>query len=373
VLLTCEQIVPTEFIRRYSHLVKIPSSRVAAVCQVPFGAHPGGMSNQGVKELDAYADDYDFLEELRAASKTVESMDKFCEERVFFWKDWEEYLTKLGKARLWALKGKADRDSWHSELIDFWKTIDFAAPPSPIEVMIAAAGRKIARRISEDKFSTILAGVGASNLAAWLGYYNTRGLDEHAQLIAEIGFFGYQPRPADPFIFNYRNIGACKMLAGIEQVMGVFMGGAHAQCLGVIGAGQVDRQGNINSTRIGNVYLVGSGGANDIVMSAREVLVTAIQDKFRFLENVSYITSPGKRVKHVVTTLGILEKKGDELVLGGYYDAGKPEAEAIEEVKANCGWPLKVADKVERIPQPTPQELELIRIYDPRRQFLGKR
>ena len=45
-----------------SHLVRIPANLVRAVCEVPFGAHPGGVSNQGVKELDTYADDYDYLE-----------------------------------------------------------------------------------------------------------------------------------------------------------------------------------------------------------------------------------------------------------------------------------------------------------------------
>ena len=373
VLLTCEQIVPPEFIRRYSHLVRIPANLVQAVCEVPFGAHPGGVSNQGVKELDAYADDYDWLEELRAASKTQETMDKWCEDRVFSWQRWEDYLHMLGKSRLWALKGKADRDSWHSELVQIWDQIDFKAEPGPIEWMIAAAARKIAQRVAAEKFATILAGVGASNLAAWLGYYKMREQDVSAQLIAEIGFFGYQPRPADPFIFNYRNISACKMLTGVEQVMGVFMGGASAKCLGVIGAGQVDKSGNVNTTRIGKTYLTGSGGANDIAMAAAEVMVTAIQDKFRFVDKVAYITSPGKRVRTVVTTLGMFEKQGEELVLTGYYDRGKPEPEAVAEIKDNCGWSLKAADKLEKIPAPTKEETELVRIFDPRRQFLGKR
>ena len=78
-------------------------------------------------------------------------------------------------------------------------------------------------------------------------------------------------------------------------------------------------------------------------------------------------------MKTLVSTLGVFEKRGEELVLTGYYDRGKPEAEAVEEVKANCGWSLKVADKLEKIPAPAKDELELIRIFDPRRQFLGKR
>ncbi len=373
IILTCERIVAPELIRRYSHLVKIPGSMVKAVCEVPFGAHPGGVSNQGIKELDAYADDYDFLEELRLASKSKEQMDQWCDKYVFSWKSWEGYLDTIGKTRLWSLKGKADQDSWHSELIELWEKIDFAARPGPMEWMIAVAARKIAERIQAQNYQTILAGVGASNLAAWLGYYKLRELKTEVQLIAEIGFYGYQPRPADPFIFNYRNIPTCKMLSGIETVMGIFMGGAAAQCIGVIGAGQLDRFGNINSTKIGKTFLVGSGGANDICSSAREVLVTAIQDKSRFVPNVSYITSPGKRVKTIVSNFGVLTKQGDQLALSGYFDYGKPEDQAVEEIKANCGWDLKVSDQLEKILAPAPDELNLIRLFDPKRQFLGKK
>lgn len=373
ILLTCEQVVPPEMIRRYSHLVKIPAHMVRAVCEVPFGAHPGGVSNAGIKELDTYADDYEFLEELRAACKTEEQMERWCQEHIFSWDSWEEYLEKLGRARLWSLKGKADRDSWYSELLAMWSQIDFDSPPSPVEWMIAIAGRKVAERIQAGKFSTILAGVGASNLAAWLGFYKTREQELSAQLIAEIGFFGYQPRPADPFIFNYRNIAACKMLTGIEQVMGVLMGGAAANCLGVLGAGQVDKNGNLNTIKIGKTYLTGSGGGNDIAMAAAEVMVTAIQDRFRFVDKVSYITSPGKRVRLVITTLGVFEKQGDELILTGYLDRGKSEEDAVREIRDNCGWNLKVADQLEKIAPPTKEEINLVRIFDPRRQFLGKR
>jgi len=373
VILTCEKVVPRDMIRRYAHLVKIPAFMVRAVCEVPFGAHPGGVSNQGIKELESYADDYDFIEELRLASKSKEKTDEWCEKYVLGWNRWEEYLARLGKQRLWSLKGKAHADSWHSELIELWSGIDFDAQANPMEWMISVAGRKIAERIKAQGFQTILAGVGASNLSAWLGYYKLRESETEVQLIAEIGFYGYQPRPADPFIFNYRNIPTCKMLAGIETVMGVLMGGASAKCIGVIGAGQVDKKGNINSTRIGKMYLTGSGGANDICSSAQEVLVTAIQDKFRFVENVSYITSPGKRVRTVVSNFGVFQKQEDELVLTGYFDRGKLEKEAVLEIKENCGWNLKVADELEKITAPTTDELNLLRLFDPKRQFLGKK
>jgi acyl CoA:acetate/3-ketoacid CoA transferase beta subunit len=198
------------------------------------------------------------------------------------------------------------------------------------------------------------------------------------ELMAEIGFYGYVPRPADPFIFNYRNMPTCKMLTGIPTIMGVLMAGANSKNIGSIGAAQVDKFGNVNSTKIpGRMYFVGSGGANDICSSAREVIVTALQDKNRFVEKVAYISSPGKRVRAVVSDLGVYEKPegSEELILTGYFPGpDRSDAEsAVRHIKDNCGFELKVADDVKEIPRPELEELKMLRLFDPRRQFLGKR
>lgn len=372
VILSVDKIVPTDFIRRYSHMVKVPGYLVKAVVEVPFGAHPAGLSNRGVPEVDSYADDYDFIEELRLASKTKEKMDEWIKYWILDCDGWEDYLKKLGKPRLWALKGKADGDSWKPELLELWDKIDFSASYTPSEMMVVAGARKVSERVKKNGYKTILAGVGASNLSAWLGHYYLKEENIECELMAEIGFYGYLPRPADPFVFNFRNLPTCKMLTGIDTIMGMFMGGISSQCIGVIGAGEIDKFGNVNSTRIGKSYLVGSGGANDICSSAKEVLVVALQDRYRFVEKVAYITSPGKNVKNVVSDLGVYEKRGEELVLVAFH-LNKPEKEAIEDIKAQCGWKLKVADELTKISAPTQEELYLIRMFDPKRQFLEKR
>jgi acyl CoA:acetate/3-ketoacid CoA transferase beta subunit len=193
------------------------------------------------------------------------------------------------------------------------------------------------------------------------------------ELMAEAGMVGYRPRPAEPFVFSFRNFPSCKMLTDILHVMGIFMGGRHNRCIGSLAAGQIDKYGNINSTIIpGVTYITGSGGANDIASSAREVVVTLSQSRNRFVDKVPYITGPGHRVSTVVSDRGVFEKlePHGELVLTRLYP-DPPEAEAVKAAREACGWDLKVAPTLRRMDPPEPDELALIRLFDPRRYFLG--
>ena len=193
------------------------------------------------------------------------------------------------------------------------------------------------------------------------------------ELMAETGMVGYLPRPAEPFVFSFRNLPSCKMLTDILHVMGIFMGGRQNQCLGALAAGQIDKHGNLNSTIIPGVsYITGSGGANDITSSAREVVVCLQQSARRFVDKVPYITAPGRAVRTVVSDLGVYEKDGEhgELRLTGVF-ADRPEAEAVGAARAACGWDLKAAASLRRFEAPTGEELALVRLFDPRRYFLG--
>ena len=155
--------------------------------------------------------------------------------------------------------------------------------------------------------------------------------------------------------------------------MGIFMGGRHNACLGSLAAGQIDKYGNINSTIIpGKTYVTGSGGANDITSSAREVVVSLLQSPQRFVDKVPYITAPGRTVRTVVSDLGVYEKEHEDgaLRLTGVF-GNRPEAQAVEAARASCGWDLAVAPLLKRFEPPTADELGLIRLFDPRRYFLG--
>ncbi len=375
-IVTVEKVVSPQFINRYSHFVKVPSYLVLAVCPAPFGSHPAGMSNYGLEEeFTGYEVDRDFLINLRKQCRDEEKLKAWIEEWVLSCSDHEEYLAKIGHEKIWYLKGKSAQDAWESELTDALPTMNAGADFNPVEMMVAVAGRLIAKKAREKGYRTILAGVGASNLAAWIAYYQLMESGFDVDLMAEVGFYGYSPQPGDPYIFNLRNVPKCRMLTDVNDVLGSLVGAPSNKCIGSLGAGQVDVEGNVNSTAIPDMklYLVGSGGAADVAAGASEVVILIEHSRFRLVEKVPYVTCPGDRISAVVTTRGLFEKLDGELVLTGYFALpGLEETKAVEMIKAECGWELKVANNLEKIVAPSLEELRAVRIFDPHKFFLGK-
>jgi glutaconate CoA-transferase subunit B len=152
--------------------------------------------------------------------------------------------------------------------------------------------------------------------------------------------------------------------------------------LGFIGGAEVDRFGNLNTTYIGGkekvqVRLPGSGGGSDIASLARRLVIVMNHEKRRFLERVTYVTSPGfgegadwrekKGLKGggpgaVITTKGIFrfDSVTKEMILLSIHPGV-----TLDEILENTGWALKVASAVEKTKPPTRSELRLIREYDP--------
>lgn len=376
-LVTVERIVDTAFLRRHSHYVKIPGYLVRAVCPAPMGVHPSGAGDHAVKEFDPYAEDEEFMLALREACKDDDAMEAWVREWLLEPGDHSRYLEKIGFEKIWFLKGRSAADAWASEMASRHAAVKQDLDCNPTEMMIVEASRLLAGRIEACGYRTILAGIGASNLAAWKAWYDLRRRDCAADLMAEVGFFGYSPRPADPFIFNFRNMPTCSMLTDVLTVLGSMVGAASNRAIGVLGAGQVDLRGNINSTVVPEhkLFLVGSGGSCDVALGAREVLVTVAQDRMRTPERVSYVTAPGHRVRTLVTTMGVYEKPPgeDEFVLTAYFpQSGGGGREAVEAIRSRCGWELRVADRLREVEPPSRDELYDVRIFDPRRYFLGE-
>jgi acyl CoA:acetate/3-ketoacid CoA transferase beta subunit len=149
------------------------------------------------------------------------------------------------------------------------------------------------------------------------------------------------------------------------MTQGVFVGGRNNRCLSVLGAGQIDSYGNINSTMAsGNQFLMGSGGASDAAR-AREVIVVLDQSRTRFVETLPYVTCRGDKVSTVVSTMGVYRKKGggEKLQLAAHFpDPQLPTPQQkIAQIQDHCGWPLMLAEKVEEIPKATLTELQLLR------------
>ena len=149
--------------------------------------------------------------------------------------------------------------------------------------------------------------------------------------------------------------------------------------LGFLGAAEVDRFGNLNSTQVqsekGLVRLPGSGGACDIASLAHRFVVLLEHDKRRLPERVSYVTSPGNgdgpgwRTKAglprggpsaVITTKAVLRFDED----GEAYLASVHPGVSVDEVLRNTGWKLRSQNSVELTPGPSAAELQAIREYD---------
>jgi len=149
--------------------------------------------------------------------------------------------------------------------------------------------------------------------------------------------------------------------------------------VGFLGAAQLDRFSNINTTLIGDNYakprvrLPGAGGAPEIAAACREVIVVLRQSHRTFVETVDFITSvgygdgPGARErlgltgpgpKRVITDLGVLQPdpRTCELVLTEIYPGG-----SVKNVKDSTGWDLRVSDDLAEIAAPSDAELAALR------------
>jgi acyl CoA:acetate/3-ketoacid CoA transferase beta subunit len=191
-------------------------------------------------------------------------------------------------------------------------------------------------------------------------------------LTAELGMWDYTPTPADPYIFNHRSFPTAGALSDASRVLGLMIGGHGTRVIGCLGAAQVDRFGNINSTDIpGRSFLVGSGGANDVTSRATECLVVTQARPHRMPAEVGYITGPGERVQTVVTDLGVFRKRDGELHLAAVPAGDGPVDQRVKAAVAAVGWDLKVDRSVQQLDPVTMTEVLPLRRYDPERLFLG--
>ncbi len=155
------------------------------------------------------------------------------------------------------------------------------------------------------------------------------------------------------------------MITDILHTYGVF---AWKQCMSVLGAAQIDRYGNLNTTKLSeDSYLTGSGGANDAVATTRETVVVLSQSKGRFVDELHYVTCFGKNVRTVVSDKGIFEKvhPSGELILTGYLvDPSSSDQDAtVRAIIEDCGWKLKIHPKLKKMEPPDTKELALLRLF----------
>jgi acyl CoA:acetate/3-ketoacid CoA transferase beta subunit len=165
------------------------------------------------------------------------------------------------------------------------------------------------------------------------------------------------------------------MISDVVNTYGIFIGGKQGNCISVLSAAQIDKYGNLNSTKTSpDSYITGSAGSNDAV-NANEVLLVTPQSPERLVDNVYYVTCPGSRVKVLVTDMGIFQKLNGEFILTNYFPTSTlaSSEEAINRVRQNCGWELKISSEIAEVPPPSAEELLLLRTFDPQGYFTKKR
>jgi glutaconate CoA-transferase subunit B len=157
--------------------------------------------------------------------------------------------------------------------------------------------------------------------------------------------------------------------------------------VGILGAAQIDKYGNLNSTVIGDyrkpaIRFSGSGGACDVASFVGRTIIFMQQEKRKFVAKLDYLTSPGwldgpgTREKaglssggpsSVITNMAMMGFDDDtkEMYLTGYYEGITPE-----QIVANMGFTIDIS-RAQPIKPPTFAELRILREKcDPQRLIL---
>jgi glutaconate CoA-transferase subunit B len=239
------------------------------------------------------------------------------------------------------------------------------------EMMIVAAARELAGQ------HVCFVGVGLPNIAVNLA---KRTVNPELELVYESGVFGARPARLPLSIGDPTIVTGATAVTSMLELFGYYLQRGLID-VGFLGAAQIDRFGNINSTVIGEyehprTRLPGSGGACEIAINARQVFVIMRQSPRSFVERIDFRTSPGnlggaeaaERIRReqgwlgrgpsvVVTDLGIyhFDERGEMRL-----DCLHPGA-TLEQVRAGMAWAPHVAAALATTPAPTAEELRLIR------------
>lgn len=246
------------------------------------------------------------------------------------------------------------------------------------EMMALAAGRLIADG------DIVFAGTGLSILAATAAkhiyapkaviFFETGGIDP---ALLEIPM-----AVADLRVMS----GTC-LNAGLIEAFSI-AGHRKLHTIALLGAAQIDRYGNLNTTSIGDYHrpkmrFPGSGGAADAASLASGVIAFMKHEKKRFVEKLDYLTSVGwyrggdtrqqlglKRggTIAVVTNLGVMkfDTATKVMYLAEYYPGV-----SVDRIIGNTGFPIDVSKALEAVP-PCDNELHILReVVDPQRLLTG--
>ena len=246
-------------------------------------------------------------------------------------------------------------------------TRDDGAPTSEETMTIAAA-----REVMDGQ--VLLVGVGPPNAAANLA---RRLHAPDAVLIYESGAIEAKPVRLPLSIGDDDLAETAAEIVSVPEMFNYWVGAGRID-VGFLGAAQLDRHANINTTVIGSyehpkVRLPGAGGAPEIAAASREVIILLRQSRRSFVEKLDFTTSigygsgPGERERLgftgagptvVITDLGILRPSPEDRELE--LVAIHPGVE-VDQVREATGWPLRVRPPLETTAPPSERELATLR------------
>ncbi|WP_323747411.1 CoA-transferase [Catenulispora rubra] len=395
VLASVERIVPDEVVDAHPDRVVIPGQRVIGLAEAELGAHPQSLRSQGVGGVTGYRDDYDFMTEIVRDCADADTAEEWFRTWVTEPGGHDGYLKALGRERIEALaldhtapeRDGADRDvetaGGQPKPTTKQATEPVTEPPTEQERLLVLAARAIIAQVETGGYDTLLAGIGSSHMAAWLAAALLRERGRPVRVAAELGFFGMDPEPGDVFLFSQAHAQRSEQLSSILEILGAQVAG-NRRCLGVLAAAEVDEEGNLNTTLLPDGrWVTGSGGANDIASTA-DCLVVAPASPRRYVPRVCYVTSPGHRVREVVSQFGRFQRPGpgEPFQLRSWLPTPKTDVTAGPEgpegpegpdgpdtpdelIARHTRWTVKPAGDARPEPDITPAELALLRRLDP--------
>lgn len=180
-------------------------------------------------------------------------------------------------------------------------------------------------------------------------------------LVYESGTIGAKPHRIPLSIGDGELAETAEFVVSVPEMFNYWIQPGRVQ-VAFLGAAQIDRHANLNSTVIGDydhprTRLPGSGGAPEIAIGCAEVVVIVPHSRRTFVDRLDFLTTTGERTTSVITDLGVLEPEDGELVLTQLH----PGVE-VGEAREATGWELRVARDL-RVSEP-PTEVELGALRD---------
>ena len=239
---------------------------------------------------------------------------------------------------------------------------------SPAEIMIVNASRAL--RGSK----VVFVGVGLPNIACNLA---RESHSPDMELVYESGVFGAHPARLPLSIGDPTLVSDATSVMSMSDLFSLYLQGGLVDTA-LLGGAQIDRFGNLNTTIIGDyakpkVRLPGSGGACEIAINARQVLIIMRLKRRAFVEQLDFRTSRGHLDGSGNREALDLPGGGPRLVISdrALFDFAVDSSEmtlieiapgeTIESIQEDVGWRLKISPELKEMNPPTSKDLHLIR------------